>query len=355
VRPRLTRLDLLLLASLVLAAGAQFFLFPSGARGGGRASAAWKEQEEAVRQRVQRLGAVDRQDLMARIRRDRALGLRFNLAAGVLFAIIVGVGVQWVRILVRLIQRRPLAPPLGSPSPPAWGLRGIGRLTLCILLVAQVSVILERAFLRILHPPWLDLHVLTLANTLLVDGVALIGGFWFFRSGWAARPPWRSPLAVPWGKVRFSLGSYLTCVPLFLLLLTVMTLVLRALKVEPPPQALFTMYMFEERGAVVRLLLGLAVLVGPVAEEVFFRGLIYRWLRHRVGVWPGLLTSSFLFALLHTDWVAFVPILALGLLFGWVYERTGSLAAPAAVHIFHNGAMLYLASLVKLISSLGEA
>ena len=345
----------LLLASLLLTLGAQFFFLPSGEKGGGRASAAWREQEEAVRQRVQRLGGVHRKDLMARVRRDPALGLRFDLAALVLVAISVGVLIQWARILVRLIRRRPPAPPLGSPSPPAWGLRGIARLIGCIVLVAQTSVLLERAALRFSHPPGLDLHVLTLANTLLVDAVALIGCFWFFRSAASGGAPWRLPLSVPWREVRFSLGSYITCVPLFLLLLTAMTVVLRVLKVEPPPQALFTLYMFEERAAVVRLLLALAVGVGPIAEELFFRGLIYRWLRHRVGIGPGLLASAFLFALLHTDLIAFVPILALGLLFGWVYERTGSLAAPVAVHIFHNGAMLYLASLVKLISSPGQA
>ncbi len=42
-----------------------------------------------------------------------------------------------------------------------------------------------------------------------------------------------------------------------------------------------------------------------------------------------------------------------GLLFGWVYERTGSLAAPIAIHIFHNGGMLFVASVVKSLVAQG--
>ena len=99
-------------------------------------------------------------------------------------------------------------------------------------------------------------------------------------------------------------------------------------------------------------LLLLAVVAGPIAEELFFRGLLYGCLRVRLGVWRGLWSTAFLFAFLHTDPVAFLPILGLGLLFGWVYEKTGSLAASMAVHIFHNAGMLTVASLVKAIASL---
>ena len=84
-----------------------------------------------------------------------------------------------------------------------------------------------------------------------------------------------------------------------------------------------------------------------VAEEMFFRGLLYGWLRSRLGVGRGLLLSALLFAVLHANLMAFLPILGLGLLLGWVYEQTGSLAVPAAVHLFHNGGMMALALWVK--------
>ena len=103
------------------------------------------------------------------------------------------------------------------------------------------------------------------------------------------------------------------------------------------------------------VLLGLHLLVtvaGPAAEELFFRGLLYGWLRTKIGVGRGLLFSAVLFALLHTDPVAFFPILGLGILFGWVYEKTGSLTAPVSIHLLHNAGMMAVASLVKSFADL---
>jgi SAM-dependent methyltransferase len=62
---------------------------------------------------------------------------------------------------------------------------------------------------------------------------------------------------------------------------------------------------------------------------------------------PFTLYAKYPFRVLHADWVAFLPILGLGILFGFVYERTGTLLAPLAIHVAHNGGMLYLASLIK--------
>ena len=146
--------------------------------------------------------------------------------------------------------------------------------------------------------------------------------------------------------------AYVMAIPFFILLLMAISWVLSSFRIQAPPQPIFTLYLSEQRTAVVRVLLLLAVVTGPVAEELFFRGFLYGWLRQRLGVARGLLLSAFLFAILHMDPVAFLPILGLGLLFGWVYERTGSLAAPIAVHVFHNGGMLFIASVIKgLIAS----
>ncbi len=135
--------------------------------------------------------------------------------------------------------------------------------------------------------------------------------------------------------------------PVFLLLAMAAILILQLLKVEPTPQPAFTLFLTEERAPVIWWLLGLIAIAGPVAEELFFRGLLYRWLRPRLGIWRGLIVTALLFAVLHTNLMVFLPIFGLGLLLGWAYEQTGSLAAPIAIHIFHNGGMLALASVLK--------
>jgi membrane protease YdiL (CAAX protease family) len=81
-----------------------------------------------------------------------------------------------------------------------------------------------------------------------------------------------------------------------------------------------------------------AVLVAPVAEELFFRGivqtLLLNVLRRR---WPAILVASFVFAMVHFPQPQAMPALAvLGVLLGLAYERTGSLLPAIAVHAVFN-------------------
>lgn len=90
-------------------------------------------------------------------------------------------------------------------------------------------------------------------------------------------------------------------------------------------------------------LLGMAIVV-PVIEELFWRSFLMRWLERpafldvapqSVGL-RALLISSALFALEHSQWLA--GFLA-GLVYGWLYIRTGKLWVPVIAHAVTNGAL----------------
>ncbi len=333
---RLTRLEVLLLAAIALSWIAQGVLLP-------------KPAPAPAGTEIRRTMETQRPALEKRLREDPSLRRRFQLGLLGLMFLVLGSLLEWGRLFLRWISGSAPEPPLGSPAPPAWGFRGIFRILLGIVLLIQCSVLFQFFIFRLFHPAWLDRRVAALADTLWVDLAVMFA---------AARLLSRGPGSV-WNRERISgsLGTafraYLFSAPLLILLLLAVTMVLKLFRVEPPPQAIFTLYLSEERIAVVRVLLLLAVAAGPVAEELFFRGLLYGWLRSRVGIARGIWISALLFAALHMDPVAFLPILGLGLLFGWVYERTGSLAAPIAIHVFHNGIMLYMASLIKALAVQG--
>ncbi|MDO8730656.1 MAG: type II CAAX endopeptidase family protein [Candidatus Omnitrophota bacterium] len=338
------RSEILLLTAIALAWGAQAVWVHAPSIPETRASS-WKEQEKKTRSEIRRTMETDRSKLEAKLRANPSLWWRFQ---GLMFGLVlmgVGVLIQWGRLLFRAAPE----PPLGSPAPATWGFRQIFRLVLGILLVIQCSILFQIILFRLVHPPWLDRRVGALIDTLLVDAVAAAGAGWLLFRGRIGR--W-DPSKIP-AAVGAALRSYLFAVPLLVGVLLAVAAVLNLLKIEPPPQPIFTMYLSEERTSVVRVLLLLAVVAGPIAEEIFFRGLLYGWLRQRIGIRNGLVISALFFALLHMDAVAFFPILGLGLLFGWVYERTGSLAAPMAIHIFHNGGMLFVASVVKSLVTQG--
>jgi membrane protease YdiL (CAAX protease family) len=89
------------------------------------------------------------------------------------------------------------------------------------------------------------------------------------------------------------------------------------------------------------------VILAPIAEEVFFRGVVFNaWLREGGRRW-AFIGSAVLFAAIHLSLVSLLPIFILGLFLAWVYERTGSLLAPIAMHATVNGISVALAFLVR--------
>jgi membrane protease YdiL (CAAX protease family) len=93
--------------------------------------------------------------------------------------------------------------------------------------------------------------------------------------------------------------------------------------------------MFRRPLPLALLLVALVALV-PAAEELFFRGLVYGWLRARMGPWPASLAGGLLFAAAHGDLALLAPLWLTGTGLCWLYERSGSLWAPAAAHAALN-------------------
>lgn len=79
-----------------------------------------------------------------------------------------------------------------------------------------------------------------------------------------------------------------------------------------------------------------AVVLAPVAEEVFLRGLAYTRLRRAMPpIWAAVL-SSLIFGALHGDIIWFMSAFMAGLAMAWIFQRTGSLWAPILVHMTNN-------------------
>ena len=87
-------------------------------------------------------------------------------------------------------------------------------------------------------------------------------------------------------------------------------------------------------------LLGLAVLamvVAPVAEEIFFRGMLYNALRQRLTVVAAALLQAGVFSFFHNFGPAGSAAIALaGLAFAFVYEWRKTLVAPILLHLAIN-------------------
>jgi membrane protease YdiL (CAAX protease family) len=93
-------------------------------------------------------------------------------------------------------------------------------------------------------------------------------------------------------------------------------------------------------GTAAIVLAGFVACVGaPVAEEIFFRGFLYRCLRNRLTIIPACLIAALLFALVHTQYplTGKLTVGCFGVITCLLYERTGSLLPGIAIHSLVDG------------------
>ena len=85
-----------------------------------------------------------------------------------------------------------------------------------------------------------------------------------------------------------------------------------------------------------------AVVIAPIAEELFFRGMLFQALRKHFSVWPAVGTSAVLFAMTHIQrstegyLMVLLIIIPLGMLLAYLYERRGTLLVPILIHATFN-------------------
>ncbi|MFO0959999.1 MAG: type II CAAX endopeptidase family protein [Isosphaeraceae bacterium] len=84
---------------------------------------------------------------------------------------------------------------------------------------------------------------------------------------------------------------------------------------------------------------GMFVLAGvlvPVAEEIFFRGVLYRFFRRAMGIAGAATLAGILFGIAHMNVMIGVAVVPLGILAAIAYEYSGSLWTSAVVHAVNN-------------------
>ena len=101
------------------------------------------------------------------------------------------------------------------------------------------------------------------------------------------------------------------------------------------------------------------LLVGP-AEELLFRGVVQTRLRETWGAWPAILLATVIFGVIHLpaivgdtgqQWATIALITLLGVVLGYLYERTQNVVVPALVHGVHNAVIFGL----QYLSAIGVA
>ncbi len=89
-------------------------------------------------------------------------------------------------------------------------------------------------------------------------------------------------------------------------------------------------------------LIGLAVFIAPVVEEVLFRGFVFNAFLRYFPVGTAVIASGIIFGLAHVDSTAFFPLACGGMVLAFVYYRTGSLVSSMLTHGTFNAVNVVL-------------
>ena len=90
------------------------------------------------------------------------------------------------------------------------------------------------------------------------------------------------------------------------------------------------------------LIILLAVVIAPAAEEFIFRFFIYGVLKRYGGAFVGVVVNSLLFAAVHNHLPSFAALFALGCCFTIAYEWSGSILVSMTMHALFNSVTLTL-------------
>lgn len=85
-----------------------------------------------------------------------------------------------------------------------------------------------------------------------------------------------------------------------------------------------------------------ALILAPVAEELCFRGLVFRRMKEYTSFWPAAILSSALFGLYHMNLGQGIYAFLFGILLAFMYDRFQHLLAPVLMHFAANALSVIL-------------
>lgn len=209
------------------------------------------------------------------------------------------------------------------------------------LLAALVGTIVPLLVLNLTGQRSLQNVPAFLAAALSVAGVLLgVAYFRFIRPGVVSLGDFgfgRNRLAPRFGN-RVWLAHLVTGAGGWLLILTLSAAIQLLLKQAGVEQTQLRDYAWVRQAGLPQfaLIAAAGALLAPLAEEVFFRGIVFGAYLQAKGPLVAYLVSASVFALLHLNLPALPPILLLGMVLAWLYRATGSLTPGLVAHGINN-------------------
>lgn len=169
-------------------------------------------------------------------------------------------------------------------------------------------------------PAMSDISVWTVSIGLFVSSVAMLF-FLYFVKGY---------------RLKLGIFKSMSCKSLFLSTMLVLSsmfalnIFVQWLGLDDNMEVLF--------GDIAHNILGVITisLIAPLLEEVLFRGAIQGYMMRYYNPWTAIVCAALIFGVTHMNPVQTVYAALIGVIFGWIYYRTGSLLSVIVGHVLNN-------------------
>jgi membrane protease YdiL (CAAX protease family) len=246
------------------------------------------------------------------------------------------------------IERSPSEHPL-----PFWSGRDVLLITGGILLVFAVAILGLQVWIAQsgIQQEDIPLNIYLTSGLGALEAVALIGAIYVLglrrkNLGWEAVGV--RPVNPIWLAISFAVG--LAVIP-FSMVITLITAwivqIITGVAPENTQLGFLAPEGFSWIGLFSMILFG--GILAPIAEEFFFRGVLFGWMRTRWSFGLSVILSSLVFALIHADILVGVAALAISPLLAWIYERSNTIWTAVIVHAMNNSLKIILLYIILLI------
>ncbi len=166
-----------------------------------------------------------------------------------------------------------------------------------------------------------------------IQVILMFGVVWFFAIFW--RKARFKDLGLRYYSIAKTLWySLILLIAIFAVSFLYVFIMSSLFGIEAPASKMET--LIKNRSISNIILLIVVAFIGPIIEEIFFRGFIYSAFKKNWGTNAALFLSSLLFAIVHLDLFSLLPLMIIGWLLAYLFEKTKSLFPAIFLHAAYN-------------------
>ena len=281
--------------------------------------------------------------------KKKGLALVLGVASMLIMAILfLGIAVDSI-MATRALMKTDLDIRTYRAQVTKWNLLDVGKVAILFLFFGYVLVIMESCFVSAkMFRLFKEDNFRMIFNSSILDGLAVVLILYFTITRYKENLAALGLSAKNFVRnVFYGLVGYVAATPVLIAVLIIILIIINITKYVPEQQPVVELFLKEKNTAFLVFTSLFAAVMGPIIEELFFRGFMYNAFKKYTGIFWATLITAVIFAALHTNLVGFLPIMVLGILLAYLYEKTGTLVSSMTVHIIHNLSMVFFVFLVK--------